>query len=271
MKDNVTLLTGASSGIGAALARELSRRGAILVVAARRTDRLEALVDELEAAGGRALAVACDVTQEGDLERAVATAVAAFGRLDTVIANAGFGVAGAFERLSVEDYRRQFDTNVYGVLRTVAAALPELKKTRGRVAVVGSVAGYIATPMTSAYAMSKFAVRALCDSLHVELGRDGVSVTHIAPGFVASEIRAVDNQGHHHAGAKDPLPPWLVASAESAAVEIARAIARRKRERVVTFHGKVLVWFGRHAPWLLRPLLGRSGGARRPPNLADQP
>ena len=94
-------------------------------------------------------------------------------------------------------------------------------------------------------------------------------MTHIAPGFVASEIRAVDNQGRHHPDAPDPLPSWLVASAESAAREIAGAVARRQRERVVTFHGKVLVWIQRHAPWLLRPLLGRSGGARRSGSVAQ--
>ena len=263
MKDNVVLLTGASSGIGEALARELSRRGALLVLAARRRERLDRLVQELAESGGRALAVSCDVTRDGDAEAAVASAVEAFGRLDTVVANAGFGVAGPISRLSLDDYRRQFETNVFGVLRTVQAALPELRKTRGRVAIVGSVAGYLGSPATSAYCMSKFALRGLCDSIGPELRRDGISVTHIAPGFVASQIRAVDNQGRWHDGAKDPMPSWLVASAESAAREIATAIARRRRERVITFHGKVLVWLGRHLPWLVAILVHRFGGARR--------
>lgn len=263
MRDNVVLITGASSGIGEALARELAGRGALLVLAARRRERLDHLVGELTTAGGRAVAVSCDVTRDGDLEAAVASAIAAFGRLDTAIANAGFGVAGPLDRLTLDDYRRQFETNVFGVLRTVQAALPELRKTRGRIAIVGSVAGYLGSPATSAYCMSKFAVRGLCDSIRGELAKDGVAVTHIAPGFVASEIRAVDNQGRLHEGARDPMPAWLVASADSAAREIARAIAGRRREKVITFHGKVLVWLGRHMPWLIALLVARAGGARR--------
>lgn len=270
MQGNVVLITGASSGIGAALAAELGRRGARLVLAARREERLRAAVAALKNVGVEAMAVSCDVTKDGDPEAAVAAAVAAFGRLDTVVANAGFGVAGRFERLSLDDYRRQFETNVFGVLRTLKAALPELLKSRGRIAVVGSVNGYIGVPATSAYCMSKFAVRALCDSIRPELRGRGVSVTHIAPGFVASEIRAVDNQGRHHADAKDPVPKWLVASAESAAREIANAISRRSRERVVTFHGKLLVLLERHAPWLVASFANLASGDKRRPSEPDR-
>jgi len=263
LKDNVILITGASSGIGAALAAEFGRRGAILVLAARRRERLDGLVKKLETDGTRALAVECDVTLDGDCEKAVEGAVTAFGRLDTVVANAGFGVAGSMARLTLEDYRRQFETNVFGVLRTIQAALPRLIETRGRIAVIGSVAGYLGSPKTSAYAMSKFAVRGLCASIGPELKRYGVSVTHIAPGFVESEIRAVDNQGQFHEGATDPMPSWLVVPAGRAARSIATAIAHRRRERVITGHGKAMVFLERHCPWLVAPLLGRAGGARR--------
>jgi len=119
----VVFITGASSGIGAALAREYARRGADLALAARRTDRLDALAAELSAQGRRALVLACDVTRDGELEAAVARTRDAFGRIDVVVANAGFGVVGPVERLRLEDYRRQFETNVFGVLRTVYATL----------------------------------------------------------------------------------------------------------------------------------------------------
>jgi short-subunit dehydrogenase len=246
----VVLITGASSGIGAALAREFSARGADLVLAARRTDRLEGLVRELEHGGRRAVSVACDVTKDGDVERAVAAARSAFGRLDVVVANAGFGVVGSVERLTLDDYRRQFETNVYGVLRTVWAALPEVKQTRGQIAIIGSVAGHIATPGSSPYAMSKFAVRALAEALGHELARDGVSVTLISPGFVESELRRVDNQGALRAATADPVPSWLVMSAARAARQIVTAIARRRREAVITGHGRVSVFLHRHVPWL---------------------
>ena len=121
------IITGASSGIGAALAREFARRGARLALGARRLDRLQALRTELEAAGSEVVVAACDVRDRASLDRLVAEAVARFGGLDIVVANAGFGVSGRFDALSVDDYRRQFDTNVLGVLRTLHAALPALR------------------------------------------------------------------------------------------------------------------------------------------------
>jgi len=263
MRGTVALVTGASSGIGEAVARELARRGVRVVLCARRRERLERLAAELRGAGGAAIAVACDVTRDGDPEAAVARAVAEWGRLDTVLANAGFAIAGRLENLTLEEYRRQLETNLFGTLRTLKAALPELKKTRGRIGVVGSVNGFIGTPATSAYCISKFAVRGLCDSIRPEMKPYGVSVTHIAPGFVASEIRAKDNREVVHRDAKDPVPAWLVASAESAANEIVNALSRRKREQVVTFHGKVFVFLERHLSCLVARLVGVADADRR--------
>ena len=122
MKDLVVLITGASSGIGESTARELVRRGAKVVLCARRTDLLEKVAADLRAAGGSAIAVACDVTKDGDCEAAVARAVAEWGRLDVLLANAGFAVAGRVEALSIDDYRRQLETNFFGSVRAVKAA-----------------------------------------------------------------------------------------------------------------------------------------------------
>ena len=262
-KGDVVLITGASSGIGAALALEWARRGARVALAARRIEKLEGLAREIEGQGGEALGLACDVTKDGDPARAVAEVVARWGRLDVVVANAGFGVAGRLEKLSVEDYRRQFETNFFGLLATAKAALPELKRSRGRLALVGSVSGLIGTPATSAYSASKFAVRGLALSLRPELAPLGISVTHIAPGFVTSEIRFKDNRGVLHEGARDPVPAWLVVPADRAAREIVRAVDRRAREQVVTFHGKVFVFVERFFPWVTGLLSSRFGGERR--------
>ena len=128
-RDHAVLITGASSGIGAALARELAREGARLVLMARRRERLEALCAELAAAGAKAVAHVGDVTQRADLDAAVALAIERYGRLDMAVANAGFGVVGTLETLAVEDYRRQFETNVFAVLETVKACLAELRKS----------------------------------------------------------------------------------------------------------------------------------------------
>jgi len=257
------LITGASSGIGAALARELARQGARLVLMARRRERLDALCAELAAAGAQAVGHVGDVTKRADLDAAVALAVERYGRLDIGIANAGFGVVGPLEKLNVEDYRRQFETNVFAAIETSKACLAELLKAQGRLVLIGSVAGYISTPNASPYAMSKFAIRAFAEALRPELAPKGVTVTLISPGFVTSEIRQVDNRGGWHEHAKDPLPTWLPMPADVAARKIVAAVYRRQREAIITVHGKALVWLSRFAPWTLR-LAARRGVRGRP-------
>jgi len=259
------LITGASSGIGAALARKLAREGARLVLMARRRERLESLSAELAAAGAQAVVHVGDVTKRADLDAAVALAVERYGRLDVAIANAGFGVVGPLEKLGVEDYRRQFETNVFAAIETSKACLSELVKSRGRLVLIGSVAGYISTPNASPYAMSKFAIRAFAEALRPELAPQGVAVTLISPGFVTSEIRQVDNRGGWHERAKDPLPSWLPMPAEVAAKKIVSAIYRRRREAIITVHGKALVWLSRFAPWVLRLAMRRGVRGRSEP------
>ncbi|MGH9482077.1 MAG: SDR family NAD(P)-dependent oxidoreductase [Terriglobales bacterium] len=252
------LVTGASAGIGAELAWQLGQAGARLTLAARRRERLEALAARIAAAGGEApQVVECDVARDRDLERAVVAAVARFERLEVAFANAGFGVTGPLRRLALDDYRRQFETNVFGVLRTVYAVLPELERNRGNLVVISSVSGWVAAPGASAYSMSKFALRALATALRAELAPAGVTVTLISPGFVASDFRRVDNHNLPHGDRADTAPAWLQMPADRAVRSILRAAARGKRERIVTGHGKALVALERFLPGLNRALLAR--------------
>ena len=254
-RDKSVLVTGASSGIGEELANQLAAAGAKLILAARRREQLESIAQAIASRGfAKPIVAECDVARDSDLEGAVEAGVRAWGKLDIAIANAGFGVTGPLKRLTIEDYRRQFETNVFGVLRTIYAALPELEKTRGNVVINGSVAGWVASPGGSAYAMSKFALRGLCNSITPELRRVGVKVTLLSPGFVASNFRRVDNANTLHPGAKDHAPDWIQTKTNLAVREILRAVARGKREQVVTFHGKVLVKLERFQPWLIRVL-----------------
>lgn len=255
LNGKVAFITGASAGIGAAMAREFARRGADVVLTARRWERLEALALELRAQGRRAVVVQCDVTADGELEKAVAEAMETLGRIDYVVANAGFGVAGWFHRRDLDDYRRQFETNVYGVLRTAFASFDALQASGGSFAVMGSVMSHVSLPGTSPYAMSKHAVGALAAALRNEWRPRGVSVTLLAPGFIDSEIRQVDNQGRRDPDAGDSIPKWLRMRTDTAARKMVSAVVRRKREAVITFHGQVGVFLARHTPGLLDQLV----------------
>lgn len=252
LQGKVAFITGASSGIGAAMAREFARRGANVVLLARRWERLEALALEVRARGRGALTIRCDVTTDGELERAVETTLEKFGRIDWVVANAGFGVAGAVHKLELNDYRRQFETNIYGVIRTVQATREALIASRGAIAIMGSVMSYVSLAVSSPYSMSKHAVRALAASLRAEMARHGVGVTLLAPGFVDSEIRQVDNRGQRKEDAPDPIPNWLRMDADKAAVKLVKGVLKRKPIVVVTGHGKFVVFLERHFPWLIR-------------------
>lgn len=254
-------ITGASAGIGWALAHAFAREGANLALAARRKDRLDALCAELEQGGAKALALACDVTDRAQLDEAAARAVEVFGGLDVAVANAGFAVSGTFDRLTTDDFRRQFEVNVFGVLETIYAVLPHLERSRGRLGIVASVAGRVGSPATSAYCSSKFALCGLAECLYHDLAEKGVSVTCINPGFVESDIRITDNQGVVRPERSDPVPAWLVVSAEKAARDIVNALYRRRFEAVITGHGKAIVWVYRHFPRLFRAVtrLGTRG------------
>jgi NAD(P)-dependent dehydrogenase (short-subunit alcohol dehydrogenase family) len=260
MTKPVALITGASSGIGRALALEYARRGHRVVALARRLDRLEGLIDEVRRGGGEGLALSSDVSKEGDLEAAVQLALEQFGRLDVAIANAGISVSGPLGQLTIDDFRRVFETNLFGVLRTAYATFEPLRAAGGSFAVVGSVNGYLSMPFYAPYCASKHAARGLAGCLRQEWRPAGVSVTHIAPGFIESEIRRVGNDGSLREGARDPIPSWLVMPSTQAAREMAEGITDRKAEVVVTLHGKLGVLATRHTPWLVDAALRLAGG-----------
>lgn len=247
----VVWIAGATAGIGRAMAREFARRGADVAVSGRRRERLAEVVAEIEGIGRRGLAVPCDVRREEEVAAAVQAVTSHFGKLDVAVANAGFGVIGRVEELTLDDWRRQFDTNFFGALAVVRHSLPELRRTRGRLALVGSVAGILASPRTGAYAASKFALRAVGLTLAMELRGTGVSCTLLNPGFVSSEIGQVDNQGRFDASRRDKRPAKLMWSADEAARVMVRAIAARKREYTFTGHGKLGAFLGQHFPGLM--------------------
>jgi short-subunit dehydrogenase len=247
----VVWITGAGSGLGKAMTIAFGKQDAILVLSGRRTPPLEALRDELIASGVEAYALPCDVSEEERIEEAVQTIIKEYNQIDVVIANAGFSVSGPFSKLNAEDWSRQLQVNVVGLTQTVRYALPHLLKTKGRVVLIGSVAAFAFAPKASPYCASKAAVHAIGESLALELYGTGVTCTTIHPGFVESDIARVDNNGVFHPEAKDKRPAKLMWKSEDAARVMLRAIKKRKRIYVFTWHGKLGAFLGRHVPGLV--------------------
>lgn len=257
-KENVVWITGASSGIGRAMAFEWARSGYKVAISSRRKEVLETVADEIKNSGGEALVVQCDVMEEASIQDAVQQIIAALGRLDVAVANAGFGVAGSIEKLTAADWNRQLQGNVTGLALTVKHALPYLKQSNGRIGLVGSVGAYLPSPNFGAYGASKAAVNSIGLTLQLELMGTGVSCTTLHPGFVASEITRVDNQGLLHPERPDPRPANLMWPTEKAAKVMVQAILKRKRNYVFTTHGKLLVWLQRWVPGLVRLIISKS-------------
>lgn len=185
----VVVITGASSGLGEATARMLAAMGASVVLGARRAERLQALVDNIKAGGGQALAVTTDVTKREQVQALVDAAVKEFGRLDVIINNAGIMPQSLLENLKVDEWDAMIDVNIKGVLYGIAAALPYMKEQKsGHIINVASVAGHRVGPGSSVYAATKFAVRALSEGLRQEVKPYGLRTTIISPGAVATEL-----------------------------------------------------------------------------------
>jgi NADP-dependent 3-hydroxy acid dehydrogenase YdfG len=185
----VIVITGASSGLGEAAARHLATQGAAVVLAARRADRIQALADQLNGAGGKALAVATDVADYGQVEALVAAAVRAYGRIDVLINNAGLMPNSPIERRKVEDWDRMIDVNLKGVLYGIAAVLPHMQQQKsGHIINVASVAGHKVRAGVTVYAATKHAVRALSEGLRMEVKPYSIRTTVISPGAVVTEL-----------------------------------------------------------------------------------
>mgnify|MGYP001820393556 FL=1 len=256
-ENKVVWITGGGSGIGRALALQFVKEGATVAVSGRREDRLQEVVEELQAAGGKGLAVRCDVTDEASVAEAVQKVVRTLGGMDVAVANAGFAVAGRVEKLSATDWRRQLDVNVIGAAMTARYSIPHLRERKGRLALIGSVSAMMVSPRFGAYSASKYAVRAIGQTLSAELHGSGVSCTTIHPGYIESEIGQVDNQGRFDATKEDKRPKSLMWPADRAARVTVDAIAKRKREYVFTGHGKFGAFAGRHMPGLVHVGLTR--------------
>jgi short-subunit dehydrogenase len=238
----VIIVTGASSGIGAATARELARQGASVVLAARRQDELEEQVRAITGSGGQALAVPTDVTDEVQIARLVERTVEVFGCVDVLVNNAGIGSLGWYAKANTERIRQLVDVNLLAAMLLVRAVLPGmLERKRGVIIAVASVAGYVA--IDPLYSGTKYGLRGFCLALRRQLQGSGVAVSVVSPGYIRTSFNT---------GNRLPMPgPDVVARA------IARLILHPRREAIVPWYYRLAVWAEHLLPWaadaMLRP------------------
>ena len=250
--DNVVIITGASSGIGREVARQLAEQGAWLALGARDADRLEATAIECRQRGGRALVVQTDVGVEAECQNLIAQTVREYGRVDTLINNAGISMWARFDELQdLSGLERMMRVNYLGAAYCSYYALPYLKQTRGRLVGVSSLAGKNGVPTRSGYAATKHAMVGFFDSLRIELADSGVTVTLIYPGFVMSEIRERAAGADGKPLGQSPVHEGEVMSTEECARIMIKAIAKRKRDEVMTARGKLGLWGKLIAPGLV--------------------
>ena len=217
----IALVTGASSGIGAATARALAAAGMAVAIAARRKDRLDGLATEIAKAGGSAIVLTADLTKESDAQRIVKETEAHFGRLDVLVNNAGVMYLEPIDTASLERWRDMFDLNVLSLIASTQAALPGMRaRHNGHIVNVSSTAGRMAHPGSGGYAATKFAVGAFSESLRKEVYQDNIRVTVIEPGVTETELR------EHIAdpGIQKSLNTWADSMRQLTSEDIARII-----------------------------------------------
>ncbi|HEY5559847.1 MAG TPA: SDR family oxidoreductase [Steroidobacteraceae bacterium] len=255
----VVVVTGASEGIGRALALELARARTRLVLSARNAQRLASLADECRALGGSALVVPADASRREDCEALAAAALAHFGAIDMLVLNAGSTMWSRLDALEdVDLLERLMRTNYLGAAWLTRHALPALAASRGRIVAISSIAGLAGVPTRTGYAASKHAMFGFFDSLRIELADRGVSVTVIAPDFVRSEIhrRAIGPDGKP-LGAS-PMIEKKIMTAESCARIIVEAALKRRRLVITSLRGRAMRWLKLLVPGLVDRLAARA-------------
>jgi short-subunit dehydrogenase len=253
MKNKVVVITGASSGIGKALAIEFAAKGARLSLGARRTELLEKLQEELP--NTEILVSKTDVSSESDCRMLIEETVKRFGQIDILINNAGISMRALFEDVDLNVIRKLMDVNFYGTVYCSKYALPHLLKTKGSLVGVISIAGYVGLPGRSGYSASKYAIRGFLDTVRIENLKKGLHVLVAAPGFTASEVRKAALTGDGSQQGETPRNEDKMMSAEECAKHIIKAVEKRKRELILTFtEGKLTVFLGKFFPSLLDKL-----------------
>jgi len=256
-REKTVIVTGASSGIGKALALRLTEKGAWLALAARNPQRLNALAIECQKHGGKAIAIPTDVADESQCRMLIQHTQETYGRIDMVVNNAGMDVVSKLEDLpDLHLFKQVIDVNFYGTVYCTYYALPYLKETSGRIVNISSLGGMLAIPFNTSYVASKSAVIGFSDSLRMELKKTGVSVTTICPYWVVTEFheRFLDKDGQPKGPSGRAIYTEKMMTADECAQIILKAARRRKRQ-VVMRPGSLGLWLKLLAPGLADRLI----------------
>jgi short-subunit dehydrogenase len=248
-KQKVVIITGASSGIGKALAEEFAKRGANVVLGARQYVTLCEITADLEKNYQiKALAVQTDVSIAADCEQLIKQTLVTFGKIDVLINNAGLSMRALFNDLDLSVLKNLMDVNFWGTVYCTKYALPEILKSKGTIVGVSSIAGYRGLPGRTGYSSSKFAMNGFLESLRTELLKTGVNVMVACPGFTTSNIRvaALSKDGGAHG--ETSMEEGKMMSAATVAMLICDGIANRKRTLIMTGQGKLAVWMNKLFP-----------------------
>ena len=248
------VITGASSGIGAAMAREYAAMGAKVVLGARQQDKLDELCKEITAKGGQAVYSVTDVTKAEDCEKLIQKAVDSFGGIDVLICNAGISMRALFDDLDLSVLHRLMDVNFWGTVYCTKYALPYLQQSKGSLVGISSVAGIHGLPGRTGYSASKFAMTGFLETIRVENLKKGLHVMVACPGFTASNVRFSALTADGSQQGSTPREEGKMMTAEQVAHIVARGIARRKRLCLMEIEGRATHFVKKFAPALVDKL-----------------
>ena len=251
LNGKIVVITGASSGIGEAMARLYSKMGAKVVLGARNEEKLSLLTQIIRSEGGEAIYVATDVTKEEDCKRLIDKAVEVFGGIDVLICNAGISMRASFDDVEMSVLHRLMDVNFWGTVYCAKYALPYLQASKGSLVGISSVAGLHGLPGRTGYSASKFAMTGLLETIRVENIKKGLHVMIACPGFTASNVRFSALMADGSAQGETPRNEEKMMTAEEVARIVADGIAKRKRLCLMESEGRLTHFVKKFAPNLL--------------------
>ncbi|MCE5347481.1 MAG: SDR family oxidoreductase [Bacteroidales bacterium] len=250
-KDKVVIVTGASSGIGEATAREFARNGSKVVLAARSEGKLSKIVEEIKAQNLEANFVKTDVSREEDCKRLVEKTIEYYGGIDILVNNAGISMRASFPEVDLKVLHRLMDVNFWGTVYCTKYALPYLVKQKGSLIGVSSVAGFHGLPGRTGYSASKFAMHGFLETIRIEYLKKGLHVMIIAPGFTATDVRIHALTADGQEQGESPRDEKKLVSPEYVAKWVLKGIRKKKRNKLLTLDGRLTALFQRIVPYFV--------------------